>query len=356
MAFLRLDPKSKVWYIVDKRDRANPWKRLGKDRLEIDKSDARQALRRYQKESNYLRLNLPLPGREISFSALVQEFLEHRKHEVAPRTYAGEKGLLGTLEKAFGKRQVTSISTAEIKTYLSEKKYKPNSVHKIVHALRKVWQYAIDRKYIGGEPPVHNPMLDVPIPTIERGLPRPLEEEVQQIIFGALDGLPRAFYLLLRNTGARPSEAKRLRVRDGWQEGVAITKTKTATPRLCPWTDELRKVWKDLAAGKGPDDLLFGGQENFRSALDRALREINAARKKKKQPLIHATPYQLRHSYATRVYNATGDLMVVKELLGHASLETTQIYAQVLSKTRENAVKKAFSVSRGSTKRNKKQR
>ena len=48
--------------------------------------------------------------------------------------------------------------------------------------------------------------------------------------------------------------------------------------------------------------------------------------------------------------------MVVKELLGHASLETTQIYAQVLSKTRENAVKKAFSVSRGSTKRNKKQR
>ena len=146
-------------------------------------------------------------------------------------------------------------------------------------------------------------MLEVPIPKIERGLPKPIDEDVQNIVLTKLNGVRRDFYLIMKNTGARPSEVKRLRVSDGWKEGVAITKTKTSTPRIAPWTDELRKVWKRLASGKNQSDFIFEGQNNFRSAMDRALRSINKERKGKRQPAIHVTPYQFRHTFATKIYN-----------------------------------------------------
>lgn len=48
---------------------------------------------------------------------------------------------------------------------------------------------------------------------------------------------------------------------------------------------------------------------------------------------VKITPHKLRHSYASHLYEATGDILVVKELLGHKRIETTMIYSHIHEKS-----------------------
>ncbi len=57
---------------------------------------------------------------------------------------------------------------------------------------------------------------------------------------------------------------------------------------------------------------------------------------------IAMTPHSLRHAFATKVLDATGDLAVVQDMLGHASPTTTRVYAQVSSKRMREAHRAAF--------------
>ncbi len=61
---------------------------------------------------------------------------------------------------------------------------------------------------------------------------------------------------------------------------------------------------------------------------------------------INMTPHSLRHAFATRVLEATGDLAVVQDMLGHASPATTRIYAKVSSKRQREAHQAAFGYRR----------
>lgn len=57
---------------------------------------------------------------------------------------------------------------------------------------------------------------------------------------------------------------------------------------------------------------------------------------------ITMTPHSLRHAFATKLLEATGDLAVVQDMLGHSSPETTRIYAKVSSKRMRDAHRAAF--------------
>ncbi|MEQ8696990.1 MAG: tyrosine recombinase XerC [Bauldia litoralis] len=187
------------------------------------------------------------------------------------------------------------------------------------------------------------PFRAVRPPAQKRSLPRPLPPEAASMVVSldqALDEEPwiaarnTAIFALLYGGGLRISEALALRRSEaprnahdalrvtgkgGKQRIVPVLPAISAAIahylRLCPYTP-------------GPDSPLFlgarGGPLNPRM-VQRAMEKLRSALNLPDT----ATPHALRHSFATHILASGGDLRGIQELLGHASLSTTQVYTEV---------------------------
>jgi integrase/recombinase XerC len=142
-----------------------------------------------------------------------------------------------------------------------------------------------------------------------------------------------AVLALLYGSGLRISEALGLS-RAQWQgahDAVTVT-GKGSKMRMVPLLPQVKKLVDDYLAlcphdlpGDGP---LFVGARN--GPLSPRIVQLAMARLRGALGLPEtATPHALRHSFATHLLARGGDLRAIQELLGHASLSTTQIYTAV---------------------------
>ncbi|HEY6815876.1 MAG TPA: tyrosine recombinase XerC [Croceibacterium sp.] len=178
-------------------------------------------------------------------------------------------------------------------------------------------------------------------PRIKKGLPRPvtpddainLAEVVRQSAaedwIGARD---RAVLLLMYGAGLRIAEALSLRGADLPLDETLMVTGKGGKQRVVPILPIVRAAVADYAARcpwtlLGPDPLFRGakggplGQGMVQKAMARARIALGLP--------ATATPHALRHSFATHLLGAGADLRSLQELLGHASLGSTQIYTKV---------------------------
>jgi integrase/recombinase XerC len=135
--------------------------------------------------------------------------------------------------------------------------------------------------------------------------------------------------------GLRISELVGLRVADvDWNEQIVRVRGKGRKERLVPIgrtaLDAVEIYWAHLSARPARDAPVFLSETKRRSPVN----GVMLARRLKTylalaglDPAI--TPHKLRHSYATHLLDAGADLRSVQELLGHAHLETTQVYTHV---------------------------
>jgi integrase/recombinase XerC len=143
-----------------------------------------------------------------------------------------------------------------------------------------------------------------------------------------------AFFSLLYGSGLRIAEALGLNVRDGHALRTNLSLTvlgKGSKTRIVPVLPAVRAAidaWLALHPSPKPDSALFLGARGKRLDPAVAQKVLRTYRRLAGLP-EHATPHALRHSFATHLLASGSDLRSIQDLLGHASLSTTQRYTAV---------------------------
>ncbi|MDY7085913.1 MAG: tyrosine recombinase XerC [Actinomycetota bacterium] len=197
-----------------------------------------------------------------------------------------------------------------------------------------------------------NPGAHLSSPKAHRTLPTVLRADQAEALLTPRDQDPeslrdRAVLELLYATGVRVSELCNLNQAD-LDEARRVVRVfgKGAKERAVPYgipaqkaLDDYRRHARPLLAVETSGDALFLGVKGGRLQQTVVRRIVDAAARAAGLP--HASPHDLRHSAATHLLDGGADLRAVQELLGHASLSSTQIYTHVSTERLRAAFKQA---------------
>jgi len=191
---------------------------------------------------------------------------------------------------------------------------------------------------------VENPALAlIATPRSKRPLPRALATEQAREVTdsiaemsdaAAMQARDTALFTLLYGCGLRIAEALALDVRDAplpGADGALRVVGKGSKERIVPVLPAVREAiaaWLALHPDRHSDSPLFLGARGKRLDAAVAQRTLRNFRRLYGLP-EHATPHALRHSFATHLLAGGADLRSIQDLLGHASLSTTQRYTSV---------------------------
>ncbi|QDH34882.1 tyrosine recombinase XerC [Porphyrobacter sp. YT40] len=178
-------------------------------------------------------------------------------------------------------------------------------------------------------------------PRIKKGLPRPVTPDEAVNLTEWVDDLAaddwigardRAVLLLMYGSGLRIAEALSLTGRDAALGEVLQVTGKGGKQRVVPVLPITRAAVADYAKAcpfpLTANEPLFRGAKGGPLSPGMVQRAMAQARRALGLPDT-ATPHALRHSFATHLLSAGADLRSLQELLGHASLGSTQIYTRV---------------------------
>lgn len=231
-----------------------------------------------------------------------------------------------------------SLAIRDYRAWLSYRQNREYSQRSTARALSVIKGFALYLKKQGYIKT--NVASTIRSPRLKRTLPRPLSvvqsqnalEQINEISdvawIGARD---KALFTLIYGCGLRLGEALSLIV-ESVSSDVLTIKGKGNKQRLVPVLpiarEEIAKYLAQVPIALGPTDPLFIGMQGKRLNPGVAQRQLRRYRLMAGLP-DSVTPHAFRHSCATHLMSSSGDLRGIQELLGHASLSTTQIYTHV---------------------------
>ncbi len=245
------------------------------------------------------------------------------------RHRGGAEGLLSTIE----------VSQTDLRAWMAYERGRglgPRSLARALSAVKGFTGWLAEREGVDA-----TVVLSARGPKYKRKLPRPLSEEAAREMIDTVDAQARedwiaardaAVVTLLYGCGLRISEALGLTgAAHPLPEVLRITGKGDKT-RLVPVIPAARAA-VDRYASLVPfeisrDGPLFVGARGGPLNPRLIAKAMEQARARLGLPAT-ATPHAMRHSFATHLLSAGGDLRAIQELLGHASLSTTQAYTAV---------------------------
>lgn len=248
--------------------------------------------------------------------------------------------------------ELTPERMREFHYWLRQENLSQSSINRIQSALRTFF------RYLAREKGFEDPLVDIEKSRQIRSLPKALTvSEIVALIEAAYrEGEPvsvrdKALLELLYGSGARVSEVVNLDlsdihkvVNDGAQVQTVKLRGKGGKDRIVPLGSYASAALEDYLTRIRPS--LAGNSSKTNSAVFLNQRGTRLSRQSAWQFVLNAakaagvegkvSPHVFRHSYATHLLDGGADIRVVQELLGHASVTTTQIYTLItIDKVRE---------------------
>jgi len=223
-------------------------------------------------------------------------------------------------------------------SFLVKQGYTSRSINRKLSALRTFAKYLIRQSVLTA-----NPVAGIPSPKLDRRIPKFLtQKEVQALLTlpdaSTYEGLRDLVILeLFYATGVRVSELVTLKIKNiSRRQGHIRVLGKRNKERIIPLVGSVQEHLKqylelrEKKEGTPPEyvDFVFV-KDNKEPFTRQQIARIVQSYIRKIADRDKAHPHALRHSFATHLLDEGADLMAVKELLGHSSLSTTQIYTHV---------------------------
>jgi integrase/recombinase XerD len=241
---------------------------------------------------------------------------------------------------------LTSVAGTDIEAFVARRRTSaaPASVARQLAAIRMLHRFLAEEGHRSDDPTGDLDGVRVPA-----GLPKPLSEAEVASLLDAVTGSDpvalrdRAMLEFLYATGARISEVCGLSIGDvDLEHRTARLYGKGAKERLVPvgriavaamadWLGEGGRRHLEPArwARRGDAEAIFLNQRGGRMSRQLAWSVVKSYGRRAGIDEGHLSPHVLRHSCATHLLEHGADLRVVQELLGHASVSTTQVYTKV---------------------------
>ena len=270
-------------------------------------------------------------------------YLDSLKHQrrLAPATLRNYAHALDLLFSLWKHKDPGLLETAEIRravAALHARGLSPRTLALALSAWRGWFRWLVRHRGLRA-----NPVLGIRAPRAARPLPKALSvEAAQRLLDGASAGSEpaalrdRAMFELLYSSGLRVGELVALDAADGRLDlahGEVTVTGKGAKTRTVPVGARAREALRTWLSARTqiarPDErALFVGRRGRRiSAAVVAARLRRWARAAGAAGRVH--PHMLRHSFATHLLQSSQDLRAVQEMLGHASISTTQVYTHL---------------------------
>ncbi len=238
-----------------------------------------------------------------------------------------------------GIAQLGRLKITDMRAWMAHERGRGLSARSLARALSSVKSFIrwlADRE--GFDPTA---ILSTRAPKFTKKLPRPLSEQAARDVISTVELQAREPWVALRDTavitllygcGLRISEALSLKGSDAPLASVIRIRGKGGKERIVPVLPTAQQAVAAYMQACPYD--LQGPQALFRGVRGGPLspRLISKVMEQTRMQLglpATATPHALRHSFATHLLNAGGDLRAIQELLGHASLSTTEAYTAV---------------------------
>jgi len=305
--------KKDGFYFIDYRDAGN---RRVQEKIGTSLQFARSVLgNRLNDKAKCQFLNVA-PQKRMLFADYARKYLKYSRENKAEGTSTRDRFSVLHLKKFFGELCLEEISQAKIDDYKSQRleKVTPSTVNRETSCLDHMLNMAVEWEILREKPfkkirKMKEPPGRIRYLTLEE-IPRLLREcsaRIRLIVFMAL------------NTGMRKGELLALRWSDINTRNriVHVEKTKSHNRRDIPINKPLLEM---LTGRERTGDKVFEGVKNFRKAFDNAVMRAG---------ITNFHFHDLRHSFASHLVMQGTSILLVKELLGHKTLEMTLRYAHL---------------------------